>query len=107
MYKKILFPTDGSPASLQAAESVASLAATIPDAVVTVLVVISLMDPAISDFSEEVILAQNAKIRKHAEQAVEKTLKVFGCSDVRAEPRIAEGDPTSLVIAKIAADERF
>jgi nucleotide-binding universal stress UspA family protein len=101
MFKHILVPTDGSPASLQAAQQVATLAAASPNAQVTVVAVISPKNPGETDMAEEVVESQNARMRASADQAVVRTAAVFRDRGIPVSTEVIVGEPVSRGIADL------
>jgi nucleotide-binding universal stress UspA family protein len=104
MFKKILFPTDGSEASLRAAEIVATRAASQGSAQVTVAIVIHPVEPEDSDFDVEFVKASNAQMHRNAECALQKVSDVFSRYKVACTAKTLLGDPVSAVVAKEALD---
>ena len=102
MFKKILFPTDGSDAALRAAELVARLAEPVVDAFVTVVIAIAPFEAAESDLDEEVVRQQNAQITAKARRALEMTSAVFARNRIPYESKIIGGKPVSAAIAQEA-----
>ncbi len=99
MFKKILVPTDGSKASLHAAEAVAKLLGPANDVQVTVAVVIAPMDWNLSDFTVEFVGQQNRAMRLHADQVLAQTTDVFARVGIAYTAKILEGSPVSAQIA--------
>lgn len=104
MFTKILVPTDGSPAALRAARSVAALVAggCEPKVQVTVALAVALTDPAKTDLDPEIVRDQNERMRCRAEEAVKKTGAEFTRIGLPFTTCILEGDPASAAIAQEA-----
>ena len=100
MFKTILFPTDGSPAALDAARVVADLAARQKDLHVTIVSSIAPYDPSETDFGAEMVEMQNTRMRQAAGRALEATSKVFNGLHVANTTKIVCGDPVSASLAK-------
>jgi len=52
-----------------------------------------------TDYDQEIIDRQNAKMRDRAQTALDATCKVFSRKGIKYEAKIVEGDPVSLAIA--------
>ncbi|HVK02331.1 MAG TPA: universal stress protein [Armatimonadaceae bacterium] len=103
MFKKVLVPTDGSPASLRAAEAVAALVAPAKDSVdVTLILAIAPIKPEETDLDADIVTRQNANMRQAAQRALDKTSAVFDEYGIKHDTRVIEGDPVSAAIASEA-----
>lgn len=98
MFKKILLPTDGSAASLQAASTVASFLGASEGVEVTIILSICPMNPVESDYDESFVLRHNETMRRRAEEALAKTARLFAARGVTAVTKVIEGDPVSAAI---------
>jgi len=102
MFKKILLPTDGSPAARASAEVVASQIQAGDDVHVTVVLVIQPLNSDESDFDDEVVERHNAKMREKAQAALKLTSGVFEARGISCSTKVLEGDPVSTAIAEEA-----
>jgi len=99
MLQNILLPTDGSSSALLAAETLADLIAVPSDTTVTVAIIIEPLSVETTDYDQEIIDRQNAKMRDRAQAALDATCMVFSRKGIKYESKIVEGDPVSLAIA--------
>lgn len=99
MFNHILVPTDGSHAALGAAEQIAAVAASMPGARVTIVVVIAPRSPIATDLSAEFVAHQNAAMKDAACRALEATADVFERCKVSFDVKVIEGDPVSAALA--------
>jgi nucleotide-binding universal stress UspA family protein len=98
MFERILFPTDGSAAALAAADQLAGLLKNKPDTRVTIAVVISPTRPDASDIEPDIIVRQNAAMRRSGQKAVDATAARLSRHGIPHTTRIIEGDPVSKAI---------
>ncbi|MFM7320271.1 MAG: universal stress protein [Armatimonadota bacterium] len=99
MFERILFPTDGSEAALDAADLLARSLKSSPATRVTVLVVTAPTDPESSDLSPDLVEHRNASLRRTAQRALDATAARLARGGIAYATRILEGDPVSKVIA--------
>jgi Universal stress protein UspA and related nucleotide-binding proteins len=99
MFKKVLVPTDGSPAALRAAEAVAALVGPVKDVEVTLALAIAPLNPEETDLDADVVERQNSAMRQAAKRALDKTAAVFAEYGVEPRSIVVEGDPVSAAIA--------
>lgn len=102
MFKKILVPTDGSPAARHAAAALAVLLKSVSDAHVTIVVAIAPMDWDLTDFDAEFVTEQNRQMRQNAERAIAKTVDIFAGHGIAHTTKILDGSPVSAAIAREA-----
>ena len=102
MFKNILVPTDGSPAALYAAESLAARLRPITGAQVTIVVVIAPMDWNLTDFDTKFVSEQNRQMRLHAERVLTKTAGIFAKQCIAHTSKVIEGNPVSAALAREA-----
>lgn len=98
MFQRILLPTDGSPAALDAADQLAALLHDNKETRVTIAVVIAPTDPRSSDMEADIVERQNASMRRSAQRALDATAARIAKAGVRHTTRLLEGDPVSKVI---------
>ncbi|MDQ2688491.1 MAG: universal stress protein [Armatimonadota bacterium] len=99
MFKKILVPTDGSATALRAAQAVAALVVDTPDVQITIALAIKPLSAEDTDFDEEIVARQNARMREQAERALVLTANAFKERGVNCQTKVIEGDPVSRTIA--------
>ncbi len=102
MFKKILVPTDGSGAALQAARAIGQLLASAPGSRVTVALVIAPLELNQTDFEPEFVERHNETMRRKAEQALSSTAAILAEHDVAATIKLLQGNPVSAAIAREA-----
>jgi nucleotide-binding universal stress UspA family protein len=102
MFKSILFPTDGSPASLAAAKRLAGLLTGSAGAKVTLAAAFTPVDPEESDYEPDVAAKHNTFLRKQAGDYLSAAAKVFEELGIGTGYRILEGRPISAAIAREA-----
>jgi nucleotide-binding universal stress UspA family protein len=102
MFKRILFPTDGSAAALAAADQLAELLRSNHDTRVTIAVVIAPTNPDASDIEPDIIVRQNAAMRRTGQRAVDSSAARLARAGVPHTTRILEGDPVSKAIVREA-----
>ena len=107
MFQNILFPTDGSNASMQAAEAVFRLATSQGELHVTVAVVISPLAPDQSDYKTEYLDKHNAWLRKEAQLVADRVAQQLRVPGVSCTTKILEGRPVSAVLAKEVANGKY
>ena len=107
MFQRILFPTDGSTASLQAIEAVIGLASPQRELSVTVAVVISPLAPDQSDYKREYVDKHNVWLRKEAQLAADRAVEKLRAPGVTCTTKILEGRPVSAVLAKEVAGGNY
>jgi len=98
-----MFASDGSPASLKAAEAVARIAATNQETTVTV--VVTLPKELVGEPNSESDVAQQRKIRSHAERALIATGAVFQRWGIPHDDRLVTGDCACTAVAKAARED--
>jgi nucleotide-binding universal stress UspA family protein len=99
MFKKILVPTDGSPAALHAAETIAARLKPGSNLQVTIIVAIAPMDWNLTDFDTEFVVEQNRQMHTNAERVLAKTRDIFARHGIAYTAKILEGNPVSAAIA--------
>lgn len=104
MYQRILFPTDGSPASLQAADAVARFAGPAGKLEVTIAVVISPLSAAQSDYRTEYLEPHNAWLRKEAQRSADRALEQLRARGLVCTTKVLEGSPVSAILAHEVAE---
>ncbi len=100
--KKILFPTDGSPAALLAATEAAKQFSGLQNIEVTVVLAVAYYDESEADFGEELVRQRNTSMKRRADAAVTETSAVFSAADILVTTKVIEGDPVSAAIANEA-----
>jgi len=100
MLRSILLPIDGSEASLLAAETLADLIDKAPATQVTIAIAIEPLSTVSSDYDEDTVIVQNAKMRDRAQIALAKTATVFERRSIEHVTKIVEGDPVSAALAR-------
>jgi nucleotide-binding universal stress UspA family protein len=103
MFQRILFPTDGSAASLEAAEFVNRLAGAERQLHVTVAFAISPASAEHSDIRSEAIEPHNVWLRSEAQRVVDQIARKFKSPGLTCTTKILEGNPVSAVLATEAA----
>lgn len=103
MFQHIMFPTDGSAASLQAAVAVNRLASPQARLNVTIVVVITPLTAEQSDCQADFLENHNAWLRRDAQQIADRAVEQFRGSGVVCTTKVLEGRPVSAVLAKEAA----
>ena len=104
MFRHILFPTDGSPASLEAARRIASLLAADSGVKVTLAVAFTPVDPATTDYEPEVAAKHNTYLRKQAGNYLSKASAIFEERRIPVAFRVLEGRRISAVLAEEAQE---
>lgn len=107
MFKHILFPTDGSPASLQAAQAVKRLTGPQTHINATIVVVITPLTAEQSDCQADFLEKHNAWLRREAQHVADRTVEEFRASGVVCTTKILEGRPVSAVLATEAAAGKY
>ena len=107
MLRNILLPTDGSKAALFAADTLADLIASVPDVQVTVAIVTEPMTAFNSDYDEDTVAVQNAKMHDAAVTALAKTARVLEHKSIPCVTKIIEGDPVSAALARDIQDGSY
>lgn len=107
MFQRILFPTDGSAASLEAAGAVARLAGAQGRLSVAVVVVIAPLCAEKSDRPTDFIEPHNAWLRREAQAAADRAVAALRASGAICTTKILEGSPVSAVLAKEAASGEY
>src|SRR5579859_3853364 len=107
MYRRILFPTDGSTASLQAADALERLADPEGRLDVTVVTVISPVSSEQSDYRAEAIAPHNAWLRSEADRIAKGVVEVLRSPGITCAAKVLEGKPVSAVLAKEAAAGKY
>lgn len=102
MFKQILFPTDGSPASLEAAQRLASLLSGIADVKVTLAAAFTPIDPETTDYEAEAAAKHNTFLRKQASNYLSQASRFFEERRVPIAYRVLEGQPISGALASEA-----
>jgi len=99
MLRKILFPTDGSGPAMLAAENLAELIENLSDSHVTIAIAVEPFSADTSDYDEDTVVVQNAKMRQRAQAALAATARIFENKSIRHAVKIVEGDPVSAALA--------
>ena len=107
MFQRILFPTDGSAASLQAADVLSRLAGPDGHLNVTIAVVISPLNAEQSDDRSESIEPHNAWLRSEAQRIANGVVEVLRAPGLTCTTKILEGKPVSAALAKEAATGQY
>ena len=111
MFQHIMFPTDGSAASLQAAIAVTRLASPLagPQARlnVTIVVVISPLTAEQTDCQADFLVKHNAWLRREAQLIADRAVEQFRATGVVCTTKILEGRPVSALLAKEAASGTY
>lgn len=107
MFQRILFPTDGSPASLQALEAVTRLTGPDGNLQVTIAVVISPISAELNDYRSDSIEPHNAWLRSEAQRVANGVLEELRSPGLTCTTKILEGKPVSAVLAKEAAGGNY
>lgn len=102
MFKKILLPSDGSEAALDAARTVASLVRSAGDVQITIAVAVLALDVSGTDLNVGFVDAHNLQVRRNANQAIEKTSQILEQAKLPHTCKILEGTPVSAVLAQEA-----
>ncbi|MFZ5898421.1 MAG: universal stress protein [Bacillota bacterium] len=97
MFRKILFPTDGSNGALNTARYLVKLQREIPDLRITMLNVYQILP----DISGETFMAPGLEesVKMMSERALETTLRVFEEAGVDVTPVSREGEPVKEILA--------
>jgi nucleotide-binding universal stress UspA family protein len=103
MFQHVLFPTDGSNASLQAMDVVSQLTGPGGRVQVTVAVAISPISAEQADFRRDAIEPHNAWLRSEAQRIASTVLDKLRAPGITCTTKILEGKPVSAVLAKEAA----
>jgi len=107
MFRRILFPTDGSSASLQAADAISQLVGGGGDIQVTIAVVISPVSATQSDYRTESIEPHNAWLRSEAKRIADGVVEVLRAPGLTCAVKILEGKPVSALLAQEAAAGQY
>ena len=102
MFTKILFPTDGSPASQEAAMKLSDIMAKADVARVTLAVAFTPIDPSQSDYEPAAVEKHNEYLRREAGIYLGKAAEVFEARGIATSYRILTGKPISRVLASEA-----
>ena len=89
MYRRILFPTDGSTASLQAADALERLADPEGRLDVTIVTVISPVSSDQSDYRTEAIDPHNAWLRSEADRIAKSVVEVLRSPSIRCTTKVS------------------
>jgi nucleotide-binding universal stress UspA family protein len=98
MFKHILFPTDGSKASLEAADVLARLVSEQGRVNVTIGVVVTPLAGE-SDYRDEWLEKHKVWLRREAQRAADNAVAVLRGTGANCITRILEGKPVSAVLA--------
>jgi len=107
MLRNILLPTDGSSSAMVAAETLADLISDPTQTRVTVAIAIEPLSAETTDYDEEIINRQNAKMRERAQAAVDATSRIFARKSIETVTKVVEGDPVSAALADEAAAGQY
>jgi len=105
--QRILFPTDGSAASLEAADAVARFTSPQGRLDVTVVVVISPITVEQSDCRADYLEQHDAWLRREAQEAADRAIQRLRASGAICTTKILEGRPVSAVLAKEVASGQY
>ncbi|MBI3864236.1 MAG: universal stress protein [Planctomycetia bacterium] len=103
MFQRILFPTDGSAASLQAIDAVARLSRPEGHLQVTVAIVFSPVSAESSDYRSDSIEPHNAWLRSESQRIAKRVEDEFRSRNLTTVTKILEGRPVSAALAQEAA----
>jgi nucleotide-binding universal stress UspA family protein len=103
MFQHIMFPTDGSTASLEAVQAVKRLTTPQSRLKATIVVVISPLTAEQSDCQADFLEQHNAWLRREAQRMADRAVEQFRASGVVCATKILEGRPVSAVLATEAA----
>lgn len=94
MYRRILLATDGSPSSLKAAETAATLARLTPDSSVTVFHVLHVPMVLLPAWDTPIDLM----VRRSAREVIDETVKAMGLPPEQVHAEVQMGDPATEII---------
>jgi nucleotide-binding universal stress UspA family protein len=103
LFRRIMFASDGSPASLKAAEAIARIAATNQETTVTV--VVTLPKELDDEPESETDTALRNKVRQHAQRALSATGAVFQRWGIPHDDRLITGDCACTAVARAAKED--
>src|SRR5579864_5221489 len=107
MFQHIMFPTDGSAASLQAATAVTRLVSPQSRLNVTIVVVISPLTAEQTDCQADFLEKHNAWLRREAQLIADRAVEQFRATGVVCTTKILEGRPVSALLAKEASSGKY
>jgi len=107
MFQHILFPTDGSDASLQAALAIKRLTNPQSRLNATIAVVISPLSAEQTDCQAAFLDQHNAWLRKEAQRMADRAVEQLRASGVVCTTKVLEGRPVSAVLATEAASGNY
>lgn len=107
MFQHVMFPTDGSAASLQAAVAVTRLVSSPSRLNATIVVVISPLTAGQSDCEADFLEKHNAWLRREAQLIADRAVEQFRGTGVVCTTKVLEGRPVSAVLAKEAAGGKY
>ncbi len=107
MFQHILFPTDGSPASLEAALAVKRLTNPQSRLNATIAVVISPLTAEQTDCQAAFLEQHNTWLRQEAQRMADRAVEKFRASGAVCTTKVLEGRPVSAVLAKEAASGKY
>lgn len=107
MFQHVMFPTDGSAASLQAVQAVTRLANPQSRLNVTIVVVVSPLTAEESDCQADFLEKHNSWLRREAQQIADRAVEQFRASGVVCTTKVLEGRPVSAVLAKEAGSGKY
>src|SRR5579872_3417853 len=107
MFHHVLFPTDGSAASLQAVPAVTRLVNPQSRLDVTIAVVVSPITAEQSDCQANLLEQHNSWLRREAQRIADRAVEQFRASGVVCTTKVLEGRPVSAVLAKEAASDKY
>jgi nucleotide-binding universal stress UspA family protein len=85
-----------------AAETLAELIGTSPETQVTIVIAVEPLRTDSTDYDEEIIARQNAKMRERAHAVLATTARVFDKKSIKHVTKVVEGDPVSVALAREA-----
>lgn len=107
MFQHIMFPTDGSAASLQAATAVTRLTSPQARLNVTIVVVISPLTAEQTDCQADFLEKHNTWLRREAQMIADRAVEQFRATGVVCSTKILEGRPVSAVLAREAGSGKY
>jgi nucleotide-binding universal stress UspA family protein len=107
MFQHIMYPTDGSAASLRAASAVTRLTSPQSRLNVTIVVVVSPLTAEQTDCQADFLERHNAWLRGEAQLIADRAVERFRASGVVCTTKVLEGRPVSAVLAKEASSGKY
>lgn len=107
MFQKILFPTDGSLSSLQAADVIGRLAGPQGELSVTVAVGVSPLSADESDYRTEYLQSHNDWLRQEAQRVADRAVHKLKGPGLNVTTKILEGKPVSALLSREAVSGHY